>query len=92
MNAILPIMPTQNVNLSEQQVAFIHAAIEHGHYCNASEVVRAGLRALELQIMADKAKLERLKQLAGQGFAEISGGEYKTLTPHTLDDFLDSLA
>jgi len=85
-------MPTQNVNISAQQAAFIHKAIARGDYCNASEVMRAGLRALELQMEADKMKLERLKKLAGAGFSEIEHGAYTTMTANALDDFLDSHA
>lgn len=36
---------------------FVSARIEEGKYANASEVLRAGLRALQLQEEEDQAKL-----------------------------------
>lgn len=40
-------MPTRNVNLTPELDRFISSRIECGRYENASEVVRAALRALE---------------------------------------------
>jgi antitoxin ParD1/3/4 len=40
-------MPTRNINLTPQMDKFVDARIKRGHYANASEVLRAGLRALE---------------------------------------------
>jgi antitoxin ParD1/3/4 len=40
-------MPTRNVNLTDELDSFVLAKIESGRYENASEVVRAALRALE---------------------------------------------
>ncbi len=67
-------MPTRNVNLTPQMDKFVDARIKRGHYANASEVLRAGLRALEKAEKEDKAKLEALRSavLAGEqsGVAE----------------------
>ena len=84
-------MPTQNVNLSEQQAAFIHYQIESGAYCNASEVVRAGLRALEHKTKEDELKLQNLRRLVQEGMDCFERGEYKTLTIDELDAFMDSI-
>ncbi len=54
-------MPTRNVNLTEQLDRFVERRIRKGQYANASEVVRAGLRALEQDEKEDKAKLEALR-------------------------------
>ena len=40
-------MPTRNINLTPQLDRFVDARIRSGKYANASEVLRAGLRALE---------------------------------------------
>ncbi len=42
-------MPTRNVNLTPELNAFVDGQLKTGRYQNASEVVRAGLRALELE-------------------------------------------
>ena len=54
-------MPTRNINLTEQLDRFVDKRIRSGQYANASEVVRAGLRALEQDEKEDKAKLEALR-------------------------------
>jgi hypothetical protein len=40
------IMPTRNVNLTDELDSFVLAKVESGRYENASEVVRAALRTL----------------------------------------------
>jgi antitoxin ParD1/3/4 len=60
-------MPTRNVNLTPEMDSFIAARIERGEYANASEVVRAGLRALEREEQEEKAKLEALRQAIKEG-------------------------
>ena len=67
-------MPTRNINLTPQLDKFVDSRIKRGLYANASEVLRAGLRALERAEKEDKAKLESLRSavLAGEqsGIAE----------------------
>jgi antitoxin ParD1/3/4 len=67
-------MPTRNINLTPQLDKFVDSRIKRGLYANASEVLRAGLRALERAEKEDKAKLEALRSavLAGEqsGIAE----------------------
>jgi len=67
-------MPTRNINLTPQMDKFVDSRIKRGHYANASEVLRAGLRALEKAEREDKAKLDALRSavLAGEqsGIAE----------------------
>ena len=86
--AIMGLMPTQNVNLSQQQARFIRSTIDKGRYRNASEVVRAGLRLLEQQEREDRLKLDLLRRLADESFQEIDGGDYQMLTADGLDEFL----
>ncbi len=67
-------MPTRNINLTPEMDRYVATRIESGQYANASEVLRAGLRALEWSERADKVKLAALKAavLAGEesGVAE----------------------
>jgi antitoxin ParD1/3/4 len=67
-------MPTRNINLTPQMDKFVDTKIRSGKYANASEVLRAGLRALELSEREDQAKLDALRSAleAGEasGFAE----------------------
>jgi antitoxin ParD1/3/4 len=67
-------VPTRNINLTPKLENFVKARIRSGQYANASEVVRAGLRALEADEREDEARLEalRLALIAGEesGFVE----------------------
>ena len=67
-------MPTRNVNLTPQLNRYVDARIRSGHYANASEVMRAGLRALEQDEREDLARLKALRSaiVAGEksGVAE----------------------
>lgn len=85
-------MPTQNVNLPQHQADFIRQRVTGGRYKNASEVVRAGLRLLEQQEAEDELRLAALRHLAKEGFDAIDRGEFETITPDTLDDFMQSVS
>lgn len=67
-------MPTRNINLTPEWDRFVAERVKNGRYANASEVLRAGLRALEEDEKEDEAKLEALRAAiqAGDesGFAE----------------------
>ena len=54
-------MPTRNVNLTDELDRFVSEKVDSGKYENASEVVRAGLRALDRQDRAYEAKLAALR-------------------------------
>jgi len=54
-------MPTRNIDLTSEMEQFVDAKIQSGQYANASEVLRAGLRALEGDEKEDQAKLEALR-------------------------------
>ncbi len=64
-------MPTRNINLTPQMDKFVESKIRKGEYANASEVLRAGLRALELREQEDQAKLQALREAIEAG--EASG-------------------
>lgn len=84
-------MPTQNVNISEQQAAFIQASIAAGQFCNASEVMRAGLRALEQKMREDELKLKNLRRLVAEGDKDFENGRYVAIEYNQIDAFLDKL-
>jgi putative addiction module CopG family antidote len=56
----MPSDQTRNVSLTAELNAFIRAQVDSGHYQNASEVVRAGLRLLAQQ--AERQALPPLPQ------------------------------
>jgi antitoxin ParD1/3/4 len=64
-------MPTRNINLTQQMDSYVDAKIQSGEYANASEVLRAGLRALEQAEREDLARLEALRSAVSAG--EASG-------------------
>jgi antitoxin ParD1/3/4 len=64
-------MPTRNINLTPQMDKFVDARIRSGKYANASEVLRAGLRALEQSERENHARLEALRTALEAG--EASG-------------------
>lgn len=55
-------MPTRNIYLSDEMDEAVIRRIKSGHYTNASEVVRAGLRALDQDEAEDRAKMEWLRR------------------------------
>ena len=57
-------MPTRNVNLTAELDRFVATSIATGRYENASEVIRAGLRALEEREQLHQAKLAALSKKA----------------------------
>jgi antitoxin ParD1/3/4 len=63
------IMPTRNVNLTNELDRFVAAKVKSGRYENASEVVRAGLRTLEREEEQFAAKLSRLRTAIDAGDA-----------------------
>ena len=62
-------MPTRNVNLTAELDAQVAQRVASGRYENASEVVRAALRALLRQEQEDALKLRRLEQDLDEGDA-----------------------
>jgi len=62
-------MPTRNVNLTPELQQFISEKVDSGRYSNASEVMRAALRALEREELGYEAGLKELRAAIGKGFA-----------------------
>ena len=68
-------MPTRNINLTDHFDQFVGKEVEAGRYGNASEVMRAGLRLLELRTREEKEKLKLLRSLAAEGFKQLDQGQ-----------------
>jgi antitoxin ParD1/3/4 len=60
-------MPARNVNLTDELDSFVLAKVESGRYENASEVVRAALRALDRDERQYEAKLAALRAAIDDG-------------------------
>ena len=60
-------MPARNIHLTTEWESFVSDRVQSGQYANASEVVRAGLRALEQDEAEDRAKVEALRAAIQEG-------------------------
>ena len=79
-------MPTRNFVLTEHFDSFISSSVEQGHYTDASEVVREGLRLLEQRQAEDQAKLEWLRGAVQESIDSLDRGEGE------MFDSMDDLA
>ena len=69
-------IPTRNVNLTEELDSFVAAKVASGRYENASEVVRASLRALEREEQEYDARLTHLRRALEEGEASGDADDY----------------
>lgn len=77
-------------SLQSEQTAFIDAKVKSGGYASASEVVRAGLRALRER---DDAVELWLKEEVGPTYDAVKSGKSKTLpVGDVFDDIRAHLA
>jgi antitoxin ParD1/3/4 len=60
-------MATRNVSLTDELDQFVTDKVESGRYANASEVVRASLRALEREEREAEAKIAILQAALEEG-------------------------
>jgi antitoxin ParD1/3/4 len=84
-------MPARNVNLTDHLTRFIDANVETGRFQNASEVVREGLRLLELRQQEDDLKLERLRQAIEVGLQDERAGRTVRIAPGETGAYLAGL-
>lgn len=77
-------MPTRNINLTPQMDRYVDAKIQSGEFANASEVLRAGLRALEKDEKEDRARLKALRAavLAGEQSGVAEGDVVEAVREH----------
>ena len=69
-------MPTRNVILTDQQENFVGRLVAAGHYQNASEVLREGLRLLEGQVQCRRSELADIQARVITGFDQVERGEF----------------
>ncbi|WP_431282046.1 type II toxin-antitoxin system ParD family antitoxin [Humitalea sp. 24SJ18S-53] len=85
-------MPTRNVVVTEHQAVLIDRLVASGRYQNASEVLRSGLRLVEVQEADHAARLQHLLGLMAEGEADLAAGRAVTLgSPEDISAFLDGL-
>jgi antitoxin ParD1/3/4 len=70
-------VPTRNVVLTPRQAKLIERLVSSGRYQNSSEVLREGLRLIELRAAEEKAKLAALRDAARIGIAGIERGRFR---------------
>ena len=87
------IMPTRNVVLTDSQAKFVEQMVAGGHYQNASEVLREGLRLVQTREAEQAAKLVALREAVAVGIADIESGRYTELNDAaSLDAYLANIA
>ena len=85
-------MPTRNVVLTEHQSNLIARLVASGHYQNASEVMREGLRLIERQESENAIRLQAMREAAEAGIADIAAGRFRTFdTADSLRDHLSEI-
>lgn len=85
-------MPTRNVNLTDDQDAFIDRAVKSGRYQNASEAMRDAVRGLQQRWHEDELKLAALRALIKEGTEALDRGDFIDIDDADLDSTLDRLA
>ena len=71
----MPARHTLNVSLTEELESFVEGRVATGRYQTASEVVREGLRLLELQERDREAAYAALKKKLKHAAAQAERGE-----------------
>jgi antitoxin ParD1/3/4 len=84
-------MPTRNVNLTDDQHAFVERMIKAGKYQNASEAMRDAVRGLQQRWKEDELTLKALRKLIKEGAEALERGEYDEVEEADLDAYLDRL-
>lgn len=79
-------MATRNINLTDALDRFVAEQVESGQFQNASEVVRAGLRALKAEQAERAAKIEALRAAIQEGIDSGPG-----VVIEDVDAFFDQM-
>lgn len=86
-------MPTRNVVLTDHQATFVAQLVASGRYQNASEVLREGLRMIEMRETETTARLASLREAIRIGGADIDAGRLHAFDePASLDRHLSAIA
>lgn len=81
-------MPTRNVNLTDDQDAFVEKMVRAGKYQNASEAMRDAVRGLQQRWQEDELKLELLRKSIDTGIADLENGNYEDIDDAALEGWL----
>ncbi|OKH88613.1 type II toxin-antitoxin system ParD family antitoxin [Thalassospira sp. TSL5-1] len=81
-------MPTRNVNLTDDQDAFVEEMVKSGKYQNASEAMRDAVRGLQQRWREDELKLELLRKSIDSGMADLENGNYDDMDDAGLESWL----
>lgn len=73
-------MPTRNVVLTEHQAEMVDRLVTSGHYQNASEVLREGLRLVGHQEAEARARLKALREAARIGISDSDAGRFRSFS------------
>jgi antitoxin ParD1/3/4 len=84
-------MPTRNVVLTDRHEKVISDLVASGRYQNASEVLREGLRLIEVRDSRESAKLKILQEVARAGFADFDEGRFVELDHDAVDALIGDL-
>ena len=84
-------MPTRNVNLTDEQDAFVERMVKAGKYQNASEAMRDAVRGLQQRWKEDELKLTVLRKQIRAGAEALDRGDYIDIDDVDLDATLDRL-
>jgi len=85
-------MPTRNIVLTDRQEKLVERLVSSGRYQNASEVLRDGLRLIEVRDAEDRARILALRDAARIGIADIEEGRFRTFdSPAALRRHIESL-
>jgi antitoxin ParD1/3/4 len=82
------VVPTRNVVLTDHQQQLIESLVSSGRYQNASEVLRDGLRLVELREQRDAVKLAALRSAVAEGFAAYGRGDFVEVDEADLDEYI----
>ncbi len=86
-------MPTRNVVLTDHQAVLVDRLVKSGRYQNASEVLRDGLRMVEVQEAEDRARIQALRDAASVGIADLQAGRFRSFSSaHDLGQHLMGVA
>lgn len=85
-------MPTRNINLTDDQDAFVERMVKAGKYQNASEAMRDAVRGLQQRWKEDELKLTALRKQIRSGTDALDRGDFIEIDDADLDTTLDRLA
>ena len=85
-------MPTRNINLTDDQDAFVERMVKAGKYQNASEAMRDAVRGLQQRWKEDELKLTALRKQIRSGTDALDRGDFIEIDDADLDTTIDRLA